>query len=80
MAQNVGGVVVVPMKAVAPKSMVGGNDDEIRAKLKREVQYALARITRTKYPFAVWIGRSDHDPLLFQGLFRLPLILQEVSL
>jgi hypothetical protein len=57
MAQNVGCVVVVLTKTVAPKSVVGGNDDEIHAKLKREVHYASSRITRTKYPFTVWMCR-----------------------
>jgi hypothetical protein len=80
MAQAVGCVVVVLTKTVVPKSVVGGNDDEIYAKLKRKVQYAFAGVTRTKYPFTVWIGSSDRRPLLFQSLFRLPLILQEVRL
>jgi hypothetical protein len=35
MAQDVVGVVVVLTKAVAPKRVVGGNDDQIDAKLKR---------------------------------------------
>ena len=78
MAQDVGGVIVVLTKAVAPKRVVGGNDDKIDAKLKRQVQYALARITGAKYPVTVRICRADQDPVVLQCIFRLPLILQEV--
>jgi hypothetical protein len=55
MAQDVGGVVVVLTKAVAPKRVVEGNDDEIDMQLKRQVQYALARITGAEYPVTVRI-------------------------
>lgn len=77
MAQDVGGVVVVLTKAVGPKRVVGGNDDKIDAKLKRQVQYALARITGAEYPVTVRICRADRDPVVLQCLFRLALILQE---
>jgi hypothetical protein len=78
MAQDIGGVVVVLTKAVAPKRVVGGNDDEIDAKLERQIQYALARITGAKYPVTVRICRADQDPVVLQYLFRLPPILQEI--
>ena len=72
--------VLGPTKAVVPTVVVCGNDNQIHTKLKRYVRRAYDNTTGAEYPFAVWICCANEHPLLFQGVLRLALSLEELRL